>query len=48
MSNSSYQLVQAIHSARANAAHNHGLDPDKLIVGKLLIENVLLPYVLFF
>jgi large subunit ribosomal protein L22 len=48
MSNSSYQLVQVIHSARANAAHNHGLDPDKLIVGKFLIENVLLRHVLFF
>ncbi|CAN6268481.1 unnamed protein product [Urochloa humidicola] len=24
-------LYQVIHSARANAAHNHGLDPDKLI-----------------
>jgi ribosomal protein L22 len=33
---SSYQLLQVIHSARANAAHNHGLDPDKLIVGKIL------------
>lgn len=24
---------QVIHSARANASHNHGLDPDRLIVG---------------
>ncbi|WVZ69692.1 hypothetical protein U9M48_018439 [Paspalum notatum var. saurae] len=25
-------VYQVIHSARANAGHNHGLDPDKLIV----------------
>ncbi|ONK69262.1 uncharacterized protein A4U43_C05F21020 [Asparagus officinalis] len=25
-------VYQVIHSARANAAHNHGLDPDKLLV----------------
>ena len=25
--------VQVIHSARANATHNHGLDPDRLLVG---------------
>ncbi|KAM0916895.1 hypothetical protein ACQ4PT_009905 [Festuca glaucescens] len=28
-------LYQVIHSARANAAHNHGLDPDKLLVGTI-------------
>ncbi|KAK8921094.1 hypothetical protein KSP39_PZI020424 [Platanthera zijinensis] len=27
-------VYEVIHSARANASHNHGLDPDKLIVGK--------------
>ncbi|KAG0446753.1 hypothetical protein HPP92_028667 [Vanilla planifolia] len=27
-------VYQVIHSARANASHNHGLDPDKLIVGR--------------
>lgn len=26
-------FVQVIHSARANATHNHGLDPDRLLVG---------------
>ena len=26
-------VVQIIHSARANATHNHGLDPDRLLVG---------------
>ncbi|RCV26207.1 hypothetical protein SETIT_5G227000v2 [Setaria italica] len=31
--------VTVIHSARANAAHNHGLDPDKLIVGKAFVEK---------
>ena len=25
--------VQVIHSARANATPNHGLDPDRLLVG---------------
>lgn len=25
--------MQVIHSARANATHNHGLDPDRLLVG---------------
>ena len=34
-----YQSLQVIHSARANAAHNHGLDPDKLIVGKTLRQH---------
>lgn len=27
---------QVIHSARANATHNHGLDPDRLLVGKYI------------
>ncbi|KAF5737396.1 39S ribosomal protein L22 mitochondrial [Tripterygium wilfordii] len=27
-------VYQVIHSARANATHNHGLDPDRLLVGK--------------
>ncbi|KAK8453127.1 hypothetical protein SEVIR_5G234510v4 [Setaria viridis] len=31
--------VTVIHSARANAAHNHGLDPDKLIVDKAFVEK---------
>jgi len=31
----SYTL-QVIHSARANASHNHGLDPERLIVGNIL------------
>lgn len=26
--------MKVIHSARANATHNHGLDPDRLLVGK--------------
>lgn len=26
--------MQVINSARANATHNHGLDPDRLLVGK--------------
>ncbi|CAL4955808.1 unnamed protein product [Urochloa decumbens] len=30
-------LYQVIHSARANAAHNHGLDPDKLIVEEAFV-----------
>lgn len=27
-------FLKVIHSARANATHNHGLDPDRLLVGK--------------
>ncbi|XP_037482370.1 50S ribosomal protein L22-like [Triticum dicoccoides] len=30
-------LYQVIHSARANAAHNHGLDSDKLIVEEAFV-----------
>ncbi|XP_044971744.1 uncharacterized protein LOC123438842 [Hordeum vulgare subsp. vulgare] len=30
-------LYQVIHSARANAAHNHGLDADKLIVEEAFV-----------
>ncbi|RCV42273.1 hypothetical protein SETIT_9G203600v2 [Setaria italica] len=30
-------VYQVIHSARANAAHNHGLDPDKLIVEEAFV-----------
>ncbi|CAL5031103.1 unnamed protein product [Urochloa decumbens] len=30
-------IKQVIHSARANAAHNHGLDPDKLIVEEAFV-----------
>ncbi|XP_020575439.1 uncharacterized protein LOC110021330 [Phalaenopsis equestris] len=30
-------VYQVIHSARANAAHNHGLDPDKLIVAEAFV-----------
>ena len=26
-------ILQVIHAARANASHNHGLDPDRLIIG---------------
>lgn len=33
--------MQVIHSARANATHNHGLDPDRLLVGKLMQMNFL-------
>lgn len=29
--------MQVIHSARANAVHNHGFDPDRLLVGKTSI-----------
>ncbi|KAG2590114.1 hypothetical protein PVAP13_5NG288834 [Panicum virgatum] len=32
-----YQLPQVIHSACANASHNHGLDPDKLIVEEAFV-----------
>ncbi|XP_049395808.1 uncharacterized protein LOC125859988 isoform X2 [Solanum stenotomum] len=28
-------VYQVIHSARANAVHNHGFDPDRLLVGKM-------------
>ncbi|CAB79638.1 copper-binding protein-like [Arabidopsis thaliana] len=27
-----YIILQVIHAARANATHNHGLDPDRLLV----------------
>jgi len=27
--------LQVIHSARANASHNHGLNADRLIVGNI-------------
>lgn len=30
-------IVQVIHSARANAVHNHGLDSDRLLVGKQFV-----------
>ncbi|KAG0466114.1 hypothetical protein HPP92_017694 [Vanilla planifolia] len=30
-------VYQVIHSARANASHNHGLDPDKLIVAEAFV-----------
>jgi len=30
-------VYQVIHSARANASHNHGLDPDKLIVEEAFV-----------
>ncbi|XP_017701621.1 50S ribosomal protein L22, chloroplastic-like [Phoenix dactylifera] len=30
-------VYQVIHSARANAAHNHGLDPDRLIVDEAFV-----------
>ncbi|KAF7810284.1 39S ribosomal protein L22, mitochondrial-like isoform X1 [Senna tora] len=30
-------VYQVIHSARANAAHNHGLDPDRLIVAEAFV-----------
>lgn len=33
-------LMQVIHSARANATHNHKLDPDRLLIGKCLVEFV--------
>ncbi|PNX69460.1 50S ribosomal protein chloroplastic-like, partial [Trifolium pratense] len=32
----SYKL-QVIHSARANASHNHGLDPERLIVAEAFV-----------
>jgi len=34
--------LQVIHSARANATHNHGLDADCLLVGMLIFELHLL------
>ncbi|PPS12894.1 hypothetical protein GOBAR_AA07733 [Gossypium barbadense] len=30
-------VYQIIHSARANATHNHGLDPDRLLVAEAFI-----------
>lgn len=30
-----FYTLQVIHSARANASHNHGLDPERLIVGNI-------------
>lgn len=30
-------VYEVIHSARANASHNHGLDPDKLIVAEAFV-----------
>lgn len=30
-------VYQVIHSARANAAHNHGLDPDRLLVAEAFV-----------
>ncbi|KAK1275448.1 hypothetical protein QJS04_geneDACA003733 [Acorus gramineus] len=30
-------VYKVIHSARANAAHNHGLDPDRLIVDEAFV-----------
>lgn len=31
--------LQVIHSARANAAHDHGLNPDRLLVGKWMFDS---------
>ncbi|KAG9160429.1 hypothetical protein Leryth_008821 [Lithospermum erythrorhizon] len=30
-------VYQVIHSARANATHNHGLDPDRLLVAEAYV-----------
>ncbi|CAA7404134.1 unnamed protein product [Spirodela intermedia] len=30
-------VYQVVHSARANAAHNHGLDPERLIVAEAFV-----------
>ncbi|KAB1222538.1 50S ribosomal protein L22 [Morella rubra] len=30
-------IKQVIHSARANATHNHGLDPDRLLVAEAFL-----------
>lgn len=30
-------VYQVIHSARANASHNHGLDPDRLLVAEAFV-----------
>ncbi|ONH95834.1 hypothetical protein PRUPE_7G091500 [Prunus persica] len=30
-------IKQVIHSARANATHNHGLDPDRLLVAEAFV-----------
>lgn len=40
--------LQVIHSARANATHNHGLDPDRLLVGKWCKWSFSLPFILAF
>ncbi|KHG03560.1 50S ribosomal L22 [Gossypium arboreum] len=41
-------VYQIIHSARANATHNHGLDPDRLLVAEAFIgKGMFLKRVLF-
>lgn len=31
---SCWNFMKVIHSAKANATHNHGMDSDRLLVGK--------------
>jgi hypothetical protein len=38
---------QVIHSARANASHNHGLDLDRLIVGMSIFLFLFFYFYLF-
>ncbi|MBA0793395.1 hypothetical protein Gohar_017805 [Gossypium harknessii] len=35
-------VYQVIHSARANATHNHGLDPDRLLVAEAFVGKGLI------
>ena len=48
--NINYELricsLQVIHSARANATHNHGLDLDRLLVGKWCKWSFAVPFIL--
>lgn len=40
--------TQVIKSARANASHNHGFDPDRLIVGTFLLYLSKCIFLLYF
>nr|VDD66052.1 unnamed protein product [Brassica oleracea] len=33
----SHTVYRVIHAARANASHNHGLDPDRLIIAEAFV-----------
>ncbi|KAL0686234.1 hypothetical protein Bca4012_053082 [Brassica carinata] len=38
----SHTVYRVIHAARANASHNHGLDPDRLIIAEAFVGKGLL------